>query len=56
MLINSNGREMRAETLPKGGKPRDAALATLREVLVPASIQKGMFTLGERALLREKAK
>lgn len=53
MLIDNKGRVVRAEKLPRGGKARDAALASVREVLVPERKQDSTFSLGARALLKE---
>jgi hypothetical protein len=60
MLIDTNGREVRADKLPRNPKARDAALASVREILVPApqrpSTLGGMFKLEARAILREHRK
>lgn len=53
MLIDNNGREVRAESLPKNRKAREAALATVQEVLVPQKMRGPMFSLGERAFLKQ---
>ena len=54
MLIDDNGREVRADSLPRNRKAREAVLATLREIPVPHKDKSGMFRLGLRATLREK--
>lgn len=56
MLIDTNGKQFRAEKLPKGGRAKEAVLATLSEVLEPAPQKGGSFSLGERARLVERAK
>lgn len=54
MLIDpKNGREFNADKLPRGGKARDAVLATLREVPIPQKMRGPMFSLQERALLKQ---
>jgi hypothetical protein len=53
MLVDTNGRAVRAEKLPKG-RAAQPALATLREVFQPSKDKSGMFNLGERAVLRSK--
>jgi hypothetical protein len=56
MLIDKNGRIVRQEKLPKGGRAAQAVLANLREVPEPRKDKGGMFNLGQRAMLREKSK
>lgn len=56
MLIDNNGRAVRAEKLPKHGKAREAALASVREVHVPAAPRDSMFKLGSIARLVEGKK
>lgn len=56
MLIDSKGREVRAESLPKNPKARSVALAALREVPVVTHRRDPAFHLGARATLRENAK
>lgn len=52
MLINTQGKAVNPETLPKGGKQREAVLATLREVHVVRSTKKlRSFSIQERARL-----
>lgn len=53
MLIDKQGRIVRADKLPRGGKAREAALASAREVLVPERTRDASFTLGARAFLKE---
>lgn len=56
MLIDKMGRKVNPYKLPKGKAKREAALAELREV---PDLWRGhgkMFTLGQRARLREESK
>lgn len=52
MLIDKQGRTVKADKLPRGGRARDAALASVREVLVPERTRDASFTLGARAELK----
>lgn len=51
MLIDKKGRIVDPDKLPKG--KREAALAELREVPGPHKRHGTMFTLEQRAVLRE---
>ena len=53
MLIDKKGRTIDLDKLPKGRAKREAALAELREVPVPHKRHGAMFTLEQRAVLRE---
>lgn len=53
MLINKKGLIIDPDKLPKGKAKREAALAELREVPGPHKRHGTMFTLGQRAVLRE---
>ena len=53
MLIDKNGRIVGPDKLPKGRARREAALAELREVPGPHRRHGTMFTLEQRAVLRE---
>jgi hypothetical protein len=51
MLINpTTGREVRAESLPKG-RAAQAVLAKLIEVAEPRKDRSGMFSIEQRAVL-----
>lgn len=53
MLIDKKGRIIYPDKLPKGKAKREAALAELREVPGPHKRHGTMFTLEQRAVLRE---
>ena len=53
MLIDKKGRSVAPDKLPKGKAKREAALAELREVPGPHKRHGTMFTLEQRAVLRE---
>ncbi len=53
MLIDKKGRIVDPDKLPKGRAKREAALAELREVPGPHKRHGTMFTLEQRAVLRE---
>lgn len=54
MLIDKQGKVFNPDNLPRGRKAKEAALATLREVLVPGAPKGGMFRLDKRARIVEK--
>lgn len=53
MLLDTKNKVVNPDTLPKGREARAAALAPLREVLVPRPMRTsgGMFKLQSRARL-----
>ena len=53
MLIDKKGGTIDPNKLPKGRAKREAALAELREVPVPHKRHGTLFTLEQRAVLRE---
>ena len=53
MLIDKKGRIVDPDKLPKGRAKREAALAELREVPGPHKRHGTLFTLEQRAVLRE---
>lgn len=53
MLIDKQGRIVDPDKLPKGRAKREAALAELREVPGPHKRHGTMFTLEQRARLKE---
>ncbi len=53
MLIDKKGRIVDPDKLPKGRAKREAALAELHEVPGPHKRHGTMFTLEQRAVLRE---
>lgn len=56
MLIDKHGRAVNQDKLPKGKAKRQAALAELREVPGSWRGHGKMFTLEQRARLREASK
>lgn len=55
MLVDTQGRIVKPESLPKGRKAREAALATLREVHAPQHKRAPGFCIEERARLANSA-
>lgn len=56
MLIDKQGRVVNPDKLPKGKARREAALAELREVPGPHKRHGTMFTLDQRARLKDARK